>query len=128
MSVKQWISRMRNINSYLPLMEQDAVGLTEKELIAEVITPNLPKPWLTNFKLLELNRKTIIKDVLDKLVVMEETIKFEKKQSNQQGGNKLKNPCRLHNGTHEWSECRQNPKNGGNGGNPQKTNEPRRCK
>jgi hypothetical protein len=120
MSVKQWISRMRNINSYLPLMEQDAVVLTERELIAEVITPNLPKPWLTNFKLLELNRKTKIKDVLDKLVVMEENIKLEKKQSNQQGGNKLKKPCRLHNGTHEWSECRQNPKNGGGGNNQQK--------
>jgi hypothetical protein len=101
-------------------MEQDAVGLTERELIAEVITPNLPKPWLTNFKLLELNRKVKIKDVLDKLLVMEENIKLEKKQSNQQGGNKLKNPCRLHNGTHEWFECRQNPKNGGGGNNQQK--------
>jgi hypothetical protein len=59
-------------------MEQDGVVLTKRELIAEVITPNLPKPWLTNFKLLELNRKTKIKDVLDKLVVMEENIKLEK--------------------------------------------------
>ena len=23
----------------------------------------------------------------------------------------LKNPCRLHNGNHEWDDCRQNPKN-----------------
>jgi hypothetical protein len=73
----------------LPLMEQDAVGLTKRELIAEVITPNLPKPWQTNFKLLKLNRKTKIREVLDELVVMEETIKLEKKQGNQQGGNKI---------------------------------------
>jgi hypothetical protein len=104
-------------------MEQEAVGLTERELITEVIMPNLPKPWLTNFKLLKLNRKSRIREVLDELVVMEETIKMEKKQVNQQSGNKnIKNPCRLHNGTYEWADCRQNPKNGGNGNNQQKTN------
>jgi hypothetical protein len=68
-----------------------------------------------------LNRKTKIKEVLDKLVVMEETIKLEKKQSNQQNANKhIKNPCKLHNGTHEWADCRQNPKNNGNGDSQEK--------
>jgi hypothetical protein len=87
-------------------MEQEAVGLTERELITEVIMPNLPKPWLTNFKLLKLNRKTKIREVLDELVVMEETIKLEKKQSNQQNGNKnMTKPCKLHNGTHKWADC-----------------------
>jgi hypothetical protein len=55
---------------------------------------------------------------------MEETIKLEKKQSNQQNVNKhIKNPCKLHNGTHDWADCRQNPKNNGNGnGNTQQKN------
>jgi hypothetical protein len=42
MSVKQWINRIKNINSYLPLMDQDAQAFSEKELIAEVILKNIP--------------------------------------------------------------------------------------
>jgi hypothetical protein len=124
MPVKQWISRMKNINSYLPLMEQEASSLTEKELITKVITPNLPKAWLKDFKLLKLNCKAKIKEVLQELLVIEDYIKLEKKPQTHQNGpdhNKiLKNPCRLHNGNHKWADCRQNPKNSNN--NQQHTN------
>jgi len=42
MSVKQWINRIKNINSYLPLMALEFVPLTEKQLITEVISKNIP--------------------------------------------------------------------------------------
>jgi hypothetical protein len=40
---------MNNINSYLPLMRRDAPSLSEEELIAEVITPNLPLAWTLRY-------------------------------------------------------------------------------
>jgi hypothetical protein len=53
-----------------------------------------------------------IKDIISKLTVIEEQIKTHPK-TNQNNSNKkqLKNPCRLHNGGHEWDDCRKNPKN-----------------
>jgi len=38
MFVKQWINRIKNINSYLPLMQESGKSFTEEELIAEVIS------------------------------------------------------------------------------------------
>jgi len=42
MSVKQWINRIKNINSYLPLMQPNGRSFTEEDLIAEVISKNIP--------------------------------------------------------------------------------------
>jgi hypothetical protein len=104
MSVKDWINRIKNINSYLPLMEHEARSFSERELIAEVISKNIPSAWKAQFKLSKLHLKTRIKDIMGDLTIIEEVThpKSNKKQ--------LKNPCRLH-GNHEWDECRQNPKN-----------------
>ncbi len=50
------------------------------------------------------------------LVVIEEQVKtnpIPTHDHNNINGHKkqLKNPCHVHNGGHEWADCRQNPKN-----------------
>jgi len=112
MSVKQWINRIKNINSYLPLMQEDGRAFSEEDLIAEVITKNIPSAWNVQFRLAKLHLKTRIKDIISDLTVIEENIKTHHKNDHDKSNKKqLKNPCRLHNGGHEWEDCRQNPKN-----------------
>jgi len=59
----------------------------------------------------KLHLKTCIRDVLTDLTVIEEQVKTNLKPSNSDKKQHLKNPCRIHNGGHEWDDCRQNPKN-----------------
>ncbi len=59
----------------------------------------------------KLHLKTHIRDVLTDLTVIEEQVKTNLKPSNSDKKQHLKNPCRIHNGGHEWDDCRQNPKN-----------------
>jgi hypothetical protein len=112
MSVKQWINRIKNINSYLPLMQPNGRPFTEEDLIAEVISKNIPSAWIKDFKMFKLHLKTSIKEIISELTVIEEQIKPHPKTSQaNSNGKHLKNPCRIHNGGHEWDDCRQNPKN-----------------
>jgi len=111
MSVKQWINRLKNINSYLPLMEQDGQAYSEADLISEVITKNIPSAWTKDYRLAELHLKRNLRDIISKLIVIEENVKTHPNPNKEKQNKQLKNPCRLHNGTHEWNECRQNPKN-----------------
>jgi hypothetical protein len=111
MSVKQWINRIKNINSYLPLMQEGGKSFTEEELIAKVISKNIPSAWVKDFRMFKLHLKTRIRDVLTDLTVMEEQVKTNLKPSNSDKKQHLKNPCRIHNGGHEWDDCCQNPKN-----------------
>jgi hypothetical protein len=112
MSVKQWINRIKNINSYLPLMQPNGRSFTEEDLIAEVISKNIPAAWKNFFKMFKLHLETKIKDIISELTVIEEQVKTHPK-SNQNLSHKkqLKTPCRFHNGNHQWDDCRQNPKN-----------------
>ena len=48
-TVKQWINRLKNINSYLPLMQQDGRAFTKEDLITEVISKNIPSTWVKDF-------------------------------------------------------------------------------
>jgi len=111
MFVKQWINRIKNINSYLPLMQEGGKSFTEEELIAKVISKNIPSAWVKDFRMFKLHLKTRIRDVLTDLTVMEEQVKTNLKPSNSDKKQHLKNPCRIHNGGHEWDDCCQNPKN-----------------
>jgi hypothetical protein len=114
LSVKLWLNRMKNINSYLLLMRRDAPSLSEEDLISEVITPNLPSAWMKDFKILKLDCETRIRDFLEELLVIEDQVKIERKHTHRNGSEHnpkhLKNPCRVHNGGHGWANCRQNPK------------------
>jgi hypothetical protein len=57
---------------------------------------------------------------MSELAIIEEQVKTHRKEQNGQNKKNLKNPCRVHNGHHEWDDCQQNPKNGGGGNNQQK--------
>jgi hypothetical protein len=46
MSVKQWVNRIKNINSYLPLMQENGRSFTKEELVSEVISKNIPSAWV----------------------------------------------------------------------------------
>lgn len=86
-SVKQWINRIKNINSYLPLMGPDSRAFIEAEFITEVISKNIPSVWKVHFRLAELHMKKRINDILSKLTVIEESIKIHPK-NNQDNPNK----------------------------------------
>jgi hypothetical protein len=111
MSVKQWLNRLKNINSYLPLMEQDGQAFSEADLISEVITKNIPSAWTKDYRLAELHLKKSLKDIMVKLTVIEENVKTHPKGNQEKQNKQFKNPCRKHNGSHEWDDCRLNPKN-----------------
>jgi hypothetical protein len=115
MTVKQWVNRIENINSYLPLMKPNTQAFTEEDLINEVITLNIPSVWEKDFRLANLHVKSKIKDIIEPLTIIEEQIKPTPQMQNPLKKN-LKNPCRIHNGGHEWDNCCQNPKNNKNDG------------
>ena len=70
MTVKQWINRLKNMNSYLPLMQQDGRAITKEYLITEVISKNIHAAWVKDFKLAKLHLKCRIRDVMTDLVVI----------------------------------------------------------
>ncbi len=117
MSVKAWINRVENINSYSPLIKEDVKPLTGNSIISEIIYKNLPSIRELQFKLHGLHKQTSINAIIPALIILEENIKPEantngSNQNKKQGQDRnLKNPYRLHGGNHEWDHCRQNPKN-----------------
>jgi len=117
-SVKQWINRLLDINSYLPLMQRNARAFSEEDLISEVISRNIPAVWMKDFELSKLHLQTEINEIMTDLTIIEARVKVQPKQSDKthQNNKNLRNPCHLHHGSHEWDECLQNPKN-------QKTND-----
>jgi hypothetical protein len=120
MSVKQWVNRIKNINSYLPLMQPNGRPFSKEDLIAEVISKNIPAAWEKDLKMFKLHLKTKIKDILSELTIIEEQVKIHPKNNENPNKKQLKNPCRLHD-THEWDECRKNPKNNKNNNDKDKT-------
>jgi hypothetical protein len=124
MSVKQWISRIKNINSYIPFMKAEASAMPERDLINDVITPNIPTAWEMHYHLQNLHLKTRIRDIIEPLTVIEEQVKKQAslaQQQSQTNNRNLKNPCKLHNGSHEWDDCCKNPKNAKNNEKDTKT-------
>jgi hypothetical protein len=94
-------------------MDQEARAFSEKELIAEVISKNIPSAWRVQYRLAKLHLKTKIDDIISDLTLIEENIKTHPKPNHEKTNKnkQLKNPCRVHDGGHEWEDCRQNPKN-----------------
>ncbi len=75
LSVMQWISQVNNINSYLPLMANNAVRLTEYEIATKVIARNLPPNWERPFHLMKLHLREDVKDMVDDLLIIEDQYK-----------------------------------------------------
>jgi hypothetical protein len=57
--------------------------------------------------------------------MIEEQVKTHLKPTNSDKRQHLKNPCRIHNGGHEWDDCRQNPKNAKSDGKDKTTDRSR---
>jgi hypothetical protein len=124
MSVKAWISRIKSINSYMLMMEEGARNFTERELISDVISKNIPAPWRLPFKLQVLHKADRIEEIMIKLQVIETEIKTHQEtpsegngsrnnnNNNRSNSNGEKNLCKLpgHKG-HAWEDCFNN-KNG----------------
>ena len=133
-TIKAWIARLKTINSMLPLMQVDfnviIQKLTELEL-RDIILKNLPSRYITKLSESGLNPNSTISEVQQKLMVYEANFEKSKRLSDKQTERKKRtevkkatperekkeepkkkfaNMCRIHK-THEWSECRSNPKN-----------------
>ena len=48
-TVRAWVSRIQFINAWLPFMEEDCTKFSERELILEVITPDIPTAWQKDY-------------------------------------------------------------------------------
>jgi hypothetical protein len=111
MSVKAWINRVENKNSYLPIIKEDAKALTGNSIISEIIYNDIPSKGKLQFKLHGLHKQTSINAIIPALIILEENIKpaantTSSIQNKKQGQNtNLKNPCCLHGGNHEWDDC-----------------------
>ncbi len=93
-------------------MQPNSRSFTKEDLITKVISKNIPAPWTKDFKMFKLHLKTSIKEIINELTLIKEQIKpHPKTNQNNKNGKQLKNPCRPHNGGHEWHNCRKNPKN-----------------
>lgn len=86
---------------------------SEEDLISEIISRNIPDARIKDYELAKLHLKTEIKDIITDLTIIEARVKVssKKKEHTHQNEMQFKNPCQIHNGGHEWEDCRQNPKN-----------------
>jgi hypothetical protein len=75
MSVKAWINRVENKNSYLPIIKEDAKPLTGNSIISEIIYNNIPSKGKLQFKLHGLHKQTSINAIIPALITLEENIK-----------------------------------------------------
>ena len=130
---RQWVQRVKHINSLLLVMGKDR--LSEEEIVKDIITQNLPEPWMKLFKLSGGHRLRKFKQALDILEVLEsneslyitrqgkknkprkgkthqnkrETSKRNNKESApSKTRNHLKNLCnhpRHTNASHKWKDC-----------------------
>ena len=68
---------------------------------------------MKDFELSKLHLQTEISEIMADLTIIEARVKVQPKHTDKthQNHKNLRNPCRLHHGSHEWDECRQNPKN-----------------
>ena len=91
LNVKKWINRILTINSFLPLMETGAHRLTEKDIITDVITPNIPIEWKSQYLLqglhLEIHVSKIV-TALQHLESVEKIIPTKSKDNNNHNNNK----------------------------------------
>ncbi len=77
-------------------MQPNGRPFSEEDLIAEVISKNIPAAWEKDFKMFKLHLKTKIKDILSELTVIEEQIKIHPKNNDNTNKKQLKNACKLH--------------------------------
>lgn len=81
-------------------MHSNGCSFSEEDLIAKVISKNIPDAWVKDFKMFKIHLQTKIKDIISELTVLEEQIKVHSKPTqNNHHKKQFKNPCKLHNGS-----------------------------
>ena len=138
MTSKNWIKRMRLINSFLPKIEEDFEALDDETLIKECIRPNIPRNWLKDFEMMNGRSMSTIKEVLQILTRIEKWEdssekprdrkpknpnhkdkdrsrnnrgdRDKSKEKNEKSKGNISNPCKLpgHKG-HPYADCFNNP-------------------
>jgi hypothetical protein len=99
LSVKQWVARIRTINSYMPLMAEDGdQTLSEVDLIQDVITENIPHEWRKDYLMQGLHKEDKLSTVLEGLLHLETCEKLLQRKPNDLKRNNNEN--RNHNHTH----------------------------
>lgn len=125
LTVSQWITRVKIINNLLEIIEDRDSKFTEKQLVREVISPNIPSPWRSSWGQFGYRRLATLDEVerklqdFEKTEVVEErqTSRFNNKKNNYKrrendnsndnpdekgkNNNTRSNPCRIHPGEHE---------------------------
>ena len=123
-------------------MSEDSISLTKKEMIDEIVIPNIPSQHLREFRLhsnendslRELSRKLsdIIPDnddsnrrekgkkgnINNNRDTPRDTPRNGRENQSQRGSSNktFKNECGIHK-NHEWADCRMNPANSGSNKN-----------
>ena len=141
MRIDNYIRRIKVLNNYIPLMENGAIKLTERELIKQVILKNVPVSWNLALKRANNHKSTSLSDLQRILKPIEEADEVERKwkesnksrngkdnehkrgNPNNNNNNNSKNandkPCRKPGHNHLWGDCPDNR----NGRNPRNRNE-----
>ena len=51
MKAKEWVRRMKVINSYLPYMQHGGAKFSNAQLVKHCVAPNVPKSWKKDFRI-----------------------------------------------------------------------------
>ena len=137
-SVKQWLTRLKTINTYLPFLSNGGKGtsFSEAELV-KMITKNMPRHWKTPFRLAGGHRLHTVLGARHILLLLEKQDKMKNTNEDVRGKDKgrdkgkgngpgkkipnktesrsdkgtTKNPCGIPgHQNHEWGSCIYNPK------------------
>ena len=135
LSIKDWIARIKTINSFMPLMQVDPnvrISKLNAVQLREIVIKNLPMKYLQKISESNLPRNVGLNEVQQKLMVYELNFSKERRNSekssnkkekdsdkkkgrfnnnnnrtNKHTKGKFKNECRMHGG-HEWEDCASN--------------------
>ena len=114
LSVKKWVNRILTINSFLPLMEIGAQRITEKDIITDVITPNIPIEWKSQYLLQGLHLETRVSKVVTTLQHLESVEKMvptkTKNNNNHNDNHDDKSDKKHERSSNTKDESKNNPK------------------
>ena len=79
MKSKEWISRLKVINNYLPRMQRRKQKYTDQELIEKIIWNTIPEAWERDFEMFDGPRATTIKQMQTILQKVERCENLEKR-------------------------------------------------
>jgi hypothetical protein len=111
LSVKLWLNRMKNINSYLPLMKRDGAYYVRRRSYFRGCHTEPTFGVDERLQDSQVGSRNKNQRHFGRTLSYRGSGKSEKKNTHcHNDGKNLRNPCRVHNGGHEWDDCQENPK------------------